>query len=300
MESLEDGIYQDPTFKEVDIGAIMRSGHPDIKEGDEYILGVIRRLREELRRPLRVLDVGSGSGHLSLLLARELRDCEIVANETAAAPLEQARAKLAPFDNASVFGRSFDFWEQTVDVIISWGSHHHLSHDYLRHVREVLAPDGLLVIGDEFCPEYLTPADQERLRAAERIVILDGFIFDDEQDIRTYGSSGVVPEWNQRLERARRRALWTWYKFVGDYAVAKDAWMVLLSELQIARDDFITGFAGEHKVSPFLLERELTLNGFAVTDREAIGNRKPALQSFVVYTCRPSASASETSGVTRA
>lgn len=300
MSSFEEGIYSDLKFQAVDIGAIMRNGHPDIEDGDRYILRVIHRLRNKLGRPLRILDVGAGSGHLSLLLARELQDCEVIANEIAATPIEQARAKLAPFANATVFGRSFDDWSQPVDVAVSWGSHHHLSHDYLRHAHEVLGPDGLLVIGDEFCPEYLTPSDQERLRAAEWIVIVDGYIFDNDLDLQAYRNSGSVPEWSLGLEQARRRALWTWYKFVGDYAVAKDFWMVLISELQIARDDFVTEFAGEHKVSPYLLERELTLNGFAVIDRVAIGNRKPALQSFVVYTCRPVGTASKTSGVQRA
>lgn len=287
MSSFEAGIYEDSTFDEVDIGAIMRVGHPDIEEGDQYILGVMRSFRRARGRPIRILDVGSGSGHLSLLLAQELRDGAVIANEVAAATSARARAKLAPFPNASVFARSFDDWDESVDVVISWGSHHHLSHNYLDHVHEVLAPDGLLVIGDEMCPEYLTPADQQRLRAAEVIEIVDGYIFDCAADIQAYRDKGIVPEWNLQLEHARRKALWEWYKFVGDYAVAHDIWAVLMIELQIARDDLITNFAGEHKTSPFLLERELELKGFAITERVPLGDRPPALQSFVVYTCQP-------------
>jgi SAM-dependent methyltransferase len=287
MSAAEAGIYVDSKFRDVDIGAIMRVGHPDIEEGDHCIVEMIRELRRELARPLRILDVGSGSGHLSLLLARTFADCEVIANEVADAHVARARTKLDPFPNANVFDRSFDEWKEPADAIISWGSHHHLSHDYLVHVRDVLAPDGLLVIGDEMCPEYLTPADQQRLRSAEIIQIVDGYIFDRPADIEAYRSNGFVPEWNLGLEQARRKALWEWYKFVGDYAVEHDVWTVLMIELQIARDDLITSFAGEHKTSRFLLERELELSGFSITKGVTLGNRPPALQSFVIYTCRP-------------
>lgn len=286
MSSSEAGIYLDSKLLDFDIGAMMREGHPDIAAGDEYILARIRGIRSDLGRSLRILDVGSGSGHLSLRLAQEFADGEVIANEVANSSIAQARAKLAPFQYARIFDRSFAEWNERVDVVISWGSHHHLGHNYLGHVREVLAPDGLLLIGDEMCPEYLTLSDQQRLRDAEMIEIVDGYIFDRSADIQAYRASGVVPEWNLQLERARRKALWEWYKFVGDYAVERDAWNVLMIELQIARDDLITNFAAEHKTSPFLLEKELELNGFTIMERVALGKRPPALQSFVVYTCR--------------
>jgi SAM-dependent methyltransferase len=289
MTTDEAGVYADAKFRDIDIGAIMRKGHPDIEAGDEHIVETVKRLRYELNRPLKVLDVGSGSGHLSWLLAQELADGEIVANEISPNPIAQARAKLAPFRHSRIFDRSFDDWNEPVDVIISWGSHHHLSHSYLTQVARLLNPGGVLIVGDEMCPEYLTPADQQRLRAATTIEIVDGYIFDSPADIRAYRESGVAPEWNLRLERARQRALWEWYKFVGDFAVEREEWMVLITELQIARDDLITDFAEEHKTSPFLLQRELELNRFTILERHAVGgaDRPASLQSFVIYTCRP-------------
>lgn len=287
MNTLEQGVYSNPKFQDLDIGAVMRTGHPDIEDGDRHILDSIHRLRDSLGRPLRILDVGSGSGHLSVMLAKELPDCEVIANEVEAGPIRQARSKLAGFANATVFDRAFANWQETVDVVISWGSHHHLEHDYLRHVQEVLASDGLFIAGDELCPEYLTGFDKARLADAKSIQIVDGYIFDNAPDIEEYRSTGVVPEWNLYLEEARRKALWEWYKFVGDYAMAHGSWTVLITELEIARDDLITQFAGEHKTSPYLLERELILSGFAIMDTIAIGNREPSLQSFYVYTCRP-------------
>jgi SAM-dependent methyltransferase len=286
MSSESGGIYTDPTFRDTDIGEIMRHGHPDVADGDRHILSVIHRIRDRLGRPLRILDVGAGSGHLSLMIARELGDSVVIANEIADEPARQARAKMAACANARIFDRSFGEWRDKVDVIVSWGTHHHLGHDYLRHVRDVLAVDGLLIIGDEFSPEYLTPSDQKRLDGAQEIEIVDGYIFDNKADLNAYRQTRVVPQWSLQLEQARRRALWTWYRFVGDYAVSKDDWGVLITELQIARDDFITSFSGEQKTSPYLLERELNLNGFSVIERVAIGNREPELQSFIIYTCQ--------------
>jgi SAM-dependent methyltransferase len=285
-----DTIYADPAFRTVDVGSMMRAGHPDIAEGDRVIVSKVLRLRDELGRPLRVLDVGSGSGELSLLLARALPDGEVVANEIAPNPLAQAHEKLTALSRASIFPRPFEEWAGTVDVVISWGSHHHLDHDYLVRVGDVLAPDGVLIVGDEFCPEYLGAADWQRLAQARLISIIDGFVFTDEGEAAEYRRSGRVPAHTERLERSRRRALWNWYKFVGDYAVAHDAWDVLIAELGIARDDLVTSFGGEHKTSPYLLERELALQGFQVVDRTVVGDREPELCSFVIYACRAAAS----------
>jgi cyclopropane fatty-acyl-phospholipid synthase-like methyltransferase len=282
----KEAIYEDETFKDVDIGEVMRSGHPGIEEGDQHILKVVKRLRKTMERPLRIIDVGSGSGHLSRLLAQQFEDSEVIANEIATASIQQSRAKLEPFANTRVFDQPFEQWNEPVDVVISWGTHHHLSHDYLQRIDKVLAPDGRLIIGDEFCPEYLSPADKERLAEADFIVIEGGYIFDNEADLNSFRQSGAASEWNLKLEDARRRALWTWYKHVGDYAVKKNVWTVLIAELQIARDDLITEFDGEHKTSPYLLERELNLNHFEVIERAAMSDGPPELESCVIYTCR--------------
>ncbi len=282
----KDTVYSSPKFRDIDVGAIMRDGHPDVADGDEFIISVVRELHAKANRRLRIIDVGSGSGDLSLMLARQLPESEIVANDIEPNPVAQATAKLADFPHASVYDQPFESWDGTADAVISWGSHHHLSHDYLSHVKQVLAPGGVLIIGDEFCPEYLTNADRERLAAASEIIIEDGYIFDNDADATAFRDNRVMPQWTAGLEDARRKALWTWYKFVGDYAVSKGHWPVLIAELGIARDDLVTEFDEEHKTSPYLLERELELNGFEVARKKVIGDREPALLSFVVYVCR--------------
>jgi cyclopropane fatty-acyl-phospholipid synthase-like methyltransferase len=286
---MSDTVYANPKYRDVDVGAIMRDGHPDISEGDERIVAEVRKLHADRGGRLRIIDVGSGSGDLSLMLAQALPDCEVIANDTAPNPVAQAADKLAPFPHASVFDKPFEQWQEPVDVVISWGSHHHLAHDYLDHVRRVLTSGGLFIVGDEFCPEYFAPADKQRLAKATQITLVDGYIFDSAEDVATYKETGQISEWSLRMEQARRETLWTWYKFVGDYAIEKDAWPVLIAELGIARDDLITDFDEEHKTSPYLLERELELNGFTVAQHIVIGDREPALQSFVIYVCQAAA-----------
>jgi cyclopropane fatty-acyl-phospholipid synthase-like methyltransferase len=286
---MSDTVYANPKYRDIDVGAIMRDGHPDIAEGDERIVAEVRKLHADRGGRLRIIDVGSGSGDLSLMLAQALPDCEVIANDTGPNPIAQAADKLAAFPLASVFEKPFEEWQEPVDVVISWGSHHHLAHDYLDHVRSVLTPGGLFIVGDEFCPEYFTEADKQRLQKATHITLVDGYIFDSAEDVETYRATGQLSEWSVRMEQARRLALWTWYKFVGDYAVEKNHWPVLIAELGIARDDLITDFDEEHKTSPYLLERELELNGFTVTQQIVIGDREPALQSFVIYVCQADA-----------
>ncbi|MEY9892545.1 SAM-dependent methyltransferase [Catenulispora sp. MAP5-51] len=282
-----DTVYTSSAYRTIDVGSLMRTGHPDIAEGDEHIVSVVRAMRARLGRPLRVLDVGSGSGDLSLLLVQALPDTAVIANDIAANPLAQARDKLAPYPTASVSSERFEDFSGEVDVVVSWGTHHHLSHDYLSHVAEILSPDGVLIIGDEFCPEYLSDTDQKRLAQSEEISVVDGYLFDSAADVESYRSTGLVPDWNEGLEQARRLALWHWYKFVIDFAVAHEAWTVVMAELAICRDDLETGNHDEHKTSPYLLERELELNGFSVAERAVIGDRPVELSSFVLYTCRP-------------
>ncbi len=281
----ELSIYDDDDFADIDVGSRMREGHPDIVEGDEHIVSLVRS--RAAGGALRVLDVGSGSGDLTVLIARELPLVEVVAIEPSATVAEQARAKVVGLPNASVFASPFDRWSEPVDVIVSWGSHHHLGHDYLQHVARLLGPDGLFVVGDEFCPEYLAGDDAARLVRSELVEIVDGYVFDNDDDLEVYRTSGVVPEWAAHLEERRRQALWRWYRFVGDYAAERQAWDVVIAELAIARNDLVTRYGGEHKTSPLLLERELALAGFELVGRQAIGDRPTELQSFVIYHCRP-------------
>lgn len=273
-------VYERKAFSEVDIGLRMRSGHVDIQEGDDLVVDMVRRLVEDLAGDqATIVDIGSGSGVLSERLATVLPNHRVVANDNASGNSTRAAARLESHPNGSVFDQSFEDWQEPADVFVSWGSHHHLPHSYLRQVASLLKPGGRLIIGDEFCPEYLAESDL----AAGRAWLLDGYLFTNDEEERDYRSTGVLPATVERRETARREALWSWYRFVIDQAVARGDWMVALLELQIARDDLMTDFEEEHKTSPLLLETELKDSGFRIVDKVIIGNRSPELCSFVVY-----------------
>lgn len=279
----ETTVYGRPEFEYVDVGAIMRDGHPDIADGDEVIVDLVVAKRERAGRPLTVIDIGSGSGVLTEMLAKRLPDCRIVANDDEAALVAQAETRLADLPNASVFGKPFEEWTEPLDVIISWGTHHHMPHDYLVQSHRLLGAGGTLVVGDEFCPEYCTPADSARIRGAEVIQLADGYILASPAEILAFEADGTIPEWSKELEARRRVTLWNWYKFVIDFAIERDHWLVALAELQITRDDLVTDFEDEHKISPLIVEHELKINDFHQVSKHVIGDRPPELQSFFVY-----------------
>jgi SAM-dependent methyltransferase len=276
----------DTPSKGLDIGVQMRAGHVDIAEGDVVVLDMVRRAlagRPEGAGSATIVDIGSGSGVLSERLAAELPGHRIVANDNARGSSRRAADRLAPYPRASVFDRSFLEWEQPADIFISWGSHHHFPHSYLRQIAALLKPGGRLIIGDEFCPEYLQ-ADE---LASGRAWLVDGYLFTSDDEESAYRTAGVLPPSVERREEARRQALWRWYRFVIDQAVARGDWTVALLELQIARDDLTTGFEDEHKTSPLLLETELADAGFRILDKHNIGDREPRLRSFVIYEAEP-------------
>jgi cyclopropane fatty-acyl-phospholipid synthase-like methyltransferase len=285
----ETTVYGRSEFRDADIGAQMRHGHPDIAEGDSLIVSLVEERARELGRPLRIIDVGSGSGVLSEMLAERLRDSRVVANDNEPALVEQAIARLEDKPNAEVFGRSFVEWDEPVDVVISWGTHHHMPHSYLDQSRRLLGPNGLFIIGDEFCPEYCTPADAERIAGAAALEICDGFVLTGEDHIAAFKRDGTIPDSSRDLEQRRRLALWEWYKYVVDFAVARRDWVVVMAEIQICLDDLTTDFEEEHKLSPLIVERELQLNGFRLLSKHVIGEgeRPKALQSFFIYAYAP-------------
>lgn len=284
-------VYGREEFQNVDVGADMRHGHPDISDGDRLIVSLVADHAGALGRPLRIMDIGAGSGVLSEMLADRLPESRVICNDNEPALVAQATQRLRDKPNAEVFGRPFQDWDEPLDVIISWGSHHHMPHSYLDQSRRLLGSEGIFIIGDEFCPEYCTKEDAERILAAPTIQIAKGYVLASEAEVADFERDGTIPAWSQALERRRRVALWDWYKFVIDYAIERDNWIVALAEIQICMDDLITEFEEEHKLSPLIVERELELNQFRRVGKHVIGDRPPELQSFFIYEFAPSTAA---------
>lgn len=279
-------VYGRKEFQDLDIGAIMRQGHPDIRDGDEYIVSLVEQHCIRLGRPPVVIEVGCGSGVLSAMLADRIPDAKVVANEIEPNLVELARRRLAK-SRTELFSRPFDEWDRPFDILVSWGSHHHLSNVYLNHAKELLSPEGVFILGDEFCPEYCNAEDAARIAAAESIHIAGGYVLTSQAELEAYNTEKIVPPEAIDLERRRQWALWRWYKYVIDYAMARGNLTVVLAELQIARDDLTTGFGGEHKLSPLIIERDFELRGFQRLSKCSLGSDAVELQSFFIYEFAP-------------
>jgi hypothetical protein len=139
-------------------------------------------------------------------------------------------------------------------------------------------------LGDEFCPDYCDTRDRERLAAADRIEIVNGLLLTSADEVGEHRRTGRTPEAALAMERRRQQALWRWYRYVVDYAMARDHVDVAVYELRAAHDDLITGSSEEHKLAAAIVERDLALRGFRQLTRQAFGPaNEPEHLSFVIY-----------------
>src|SRR5678816_707241 len=93
---------------------------------------------------------------------------------------------------------------------------HHMPREYLTHARALLRPGGLVVLADEFCPEYLTPEMVDRVRLASSIHIASGYVLTSNAEFAAYSDTGALPAIAVEMERARQQVLWKWYRHVVD------------------------------------------------------------------------------------
>jgi SAM-dependent methyltransferase len=270
-----------------DINILMRQGHVYIAEIEELCIALVRRHAQRLARPVTVLEIGCASGITSERLARELSDATIIAHEDHPPFLALARERLR---GTRVDLRSGPLSElvDPVDVILSAGAHHHLPAAYLRAARATLRPDGAFVLADEFCPEYCTPDELGHVARAPLIALADGYVLTSAEELSAHERGGALPERAREMEDRRRRALWHWYRYVVDQAMANGHVEVAVAELQSAHDDLVTGEQAEHKLAPSIAERQLALAGFHVARKHVLGPPgDPTLHSMIAYELEP-------------
>jgi SAM-dependent methyltransferase len=262
---------------------LMRQGHPYLEESVEVLLARIQDRAKQLGRPPRIFEIGCASGMLTQRIAALLPGADIVAQEELPAFAEHARRRLRDCA-VTIYTRPLQTWERPVDIFCSAGTHHHLPHDYLSHVSRLLAPGGVYLVDDEFCPEYCSGEHAKRLAQADILRIEGGYVFTNARDLARFKSEGKVPEHVADLERRRQQALWRWYRFVVDYAMERGSIAVASAELRSASDDLIVGSEAEHKFSAAIVERQFAMAGFCQLSKQLIGPANdPDRQSFFVY-----------------
>jgi len=275
----------------VDVAVEMRRGHVGIEDTDQTLLAIFREhlARRAKDAPLRIFDICSGSGFFIRRLSRELPEAgrhELFAHEDEPEVLTLLQARLGE-SPIRIHAGSFHDWHEPIDVLLSWGSFHHMPRAYLSHARTLLRPGGLVVIADEFCPEHLTPAMVERVRSAAAIHIANGYVLTSDAELAAYTETGTLPPIAVEMERARQQVLWKWYRHVVDVMMERECLNAALYELRTTRDDLDTAFGSEHKLSPVVAERELELLGFELVARHVcVREATPARESFFVYVYR--------------
>lgn len=282
-----------PPGANVDVALEMRRGHVGIEDTDRTLLGVFRDhlAHRAGDAPLRIFDICSGSGFFIRRLSRELPEAaahELHAHEDEpdVLPLLQARLRDTTI---RIHAGSFSDWRQPIDVLLSWGSFHHMPRSYLAHARTLLRPGGLVIIADEFCPEYLTPEMVLRVRSAPVIHIANGYVLTSDAELAAFQDTGALPAIAVEMERLRQQVLWRWYRHVVDVMMERACLNAALYELRTTRDDLDTAFGSEHKLSPVVAERELALLGFELVSRHVpVAEAVPARDSFLVYVYRVS------------
>jgi SAM-dependent methyltransferase len=230
-----------------------------------------------------VLELGSHGGFITEGLLSRWPALDVTVTDDDGALVQLARRRLS--DRPVRFHEgALDTLNGSFDVVLSVARHHHLPHGYLRSVRRLMAPAGVYIVADEFCPEYCGGADRQRLAEAKELRMAGGYVLTSAADSMAFEQRGVVPEYARNLEQARRRALWRWYRFVADYAVELGYFDIAAAELRSASDDLVTGSDAEHKFSPAIVEREFELAGFARLSKRLVGpTDNPEHQSMFVY-----------------
>ena len=106
--------------------------------------------------PVRILDLGAGTGLLASVLAGSLPDAELVLLDEAPAMLEKAKERLAPLGDrvATVVADLRDpLPDGPFDVVASALAIHHLDDDakadLYRRAADVLAPGGVLINAEQ-------------------------------------------------------------------------------------------------------------------------------------------------------
>lgn len=136
----------------------------EAREFDEIILRLIPQYPQMLdalvsalpfdcSRPVRVIDLGCGTGTLAALVFQKFPKAEVTCLDLAENMIGLARAKLAQYPLAQYVVGDFESFEGEFDAIVSSLALHHLVTDadkerFYRRIHERLLPDGVFYNAD--------------------------------------------------------------------------------------------------------------------------------------------------------
>jgi len=110
------------------------------------------------RRPVRMLDVGCGTGTLVNLLARQPEATLLVGLDYSPVMIRRLAEKIARSPHSAKFhavvadAQRLPFPDESFDVLTCCNSFHHYPHqaEVIREFRRVLRPEGVLILVDGF------------------------------------------------------------------------------------------------------------------------------------------------------
>lgn len=121
------------------------------------LLGVTKIHRDlvehaDLRDKHRVLEVGAGTGNVSVLAKRTVPGIELTATDPDLRALRRARRKSKDITFERAFAENLPYEDASFDRVLSSLMLHHLGDDLkataLAEIRRVIAPGGTLLVGD--------------------------------------------------------------------------------------------------------------------------------------------------------
>lgn len=161
---MENKIIQDygkTVSSEVYINALQ--GHQYIPQSDQCILNKIRQhFLASDEESFHILDLGCGPGRLTFKISEILPTAKILGIDISESFISYAQKKVTQPEHVAFrcedFTKGNAIFSPGFDVILMQGVMHHVHDDdrakFLQRSFELLKPDGILIIGDEFIKNY--------------------------------------------------------------------------------------------------------------------------------------------------